>query len=140
MHNSNIKTISDISDPNSKNDIVIGLEQKGQGDEELDTDRQAILGVLQKTMGTTDTKPDFNSASPAQIAAYLTQKDPLTLGTAAGDRYNQLAQRIVDARNTHQRRNRKELRRLKNVEGVTPGVLSFSFERILAGQLYDSQR
>jgi len=122
VHNSNIKTISDISDPNSKNDIVIGLEQKGQGDEELDADRQAILGVLQKTMGTTDTKPDLNSASPAQIAVYLTQKDPLTLGTAAGDRYNQLAQRIVDARNTINGGIIKSVDELKNVEGVTPGV------------------
>ena len=57
VHNSNIKTISDISDPNSKNDIVIGLEQTGQSDEDLDTDRQAILGVLQKTMGTVIINP-----------------------------------------------------------------------------------
>jgi preprotein translocase subunit SecF len=124
VHNSNIKTISDISDPNSKNDIVIGLEQSGQSDEDLDTDRQAILGVLQKTMGTSDNKPDLNSASPAQIAAYLTQKDPLTLGTAAGDRYNQLAQRIVDARNTINGGIIKSTDELKNVDGATPGVLA----------------
>ncbi len=93
IHNSTVRPIMDMSDANSKNDIVISLDQNGQGDEELDTDRQAILGVLQKTMGTSDNKSDLNSASPAQIAAYLTQKDPLTLGTAAGDRYNQLAQR-----------------------------------------------
>jgi preprotein translocase subunit SecF len=124
VHNSTIKSISDISDPNSKNDIVIGLEQKGQSDEDLDTDRQAILGVLQKIMGTTDNKPDMNSASPAQIAAYLTQKDPLALRTAAGDRYNQLAQSIVDARNGINGGIVKNFDELKNVQGVTPGVLS----------------
>ena len=124
VHNSTIKSISDISDPNSKNDIVIGLEQKGQSDEDLDTDRQAILGVLQKTMGISDSKPDLNSASAAQIAAYLTQKDPLSLATAAGDRYNQLAQRIVDARNTINGGIIKSVDELKNVAGVTPGVLS----------------
>ena len=124
VHNSSIKSISDISDPNSKNDIVIGLEQKGQSDEDLDTDRQAILGVLQKIMGSTDNKPDLNSASPAQVAAFLTQKDPLTLGTAAGDRYNQLAQAIVDSRNAINGGIVKSFDELKSVQGVTPGVLS----------------
>ena len=124
VHNSTIKSISDISDPNSKNDIVIGMEQSGQSDQDLDTDRQTILGVLQKTMGISDTKPDLNSASAAQIAAYLTQKDPLTLGTAAGDRYNQLAQRLVDGRNTINGGILKSADELKGVDGATPGVLS----------------
>jgi preprotein translocase subunit SecF len=124
LPNSTIKSINDISDPNSKNDYIIGLEQKGQGDEELDTNRQAILGVLQKTMGQSDTKPDLNSATPAEVAAYLTQKDPLGLGTAAGDRYNQLAQRLIDARNVTNGGIVTNMDELKNVEGVTPGVLS----------------
>jgi preprotein translocase subunit SecF len=122
--NSNIKPISDISDANSKNDIVIGLEQKGQGDQELDAARQAIQSVLQKTMGTSDTRPDFNAASPAEVALYLTQKDPLTLGTGAGDRYNQLAQQIVNARNTQNGGLVTHFDSLKNVQGVTPAVLS----------------
>ena len=124
IHNSTIKPISDISDANSKNDIVIGIEQKGQGDEELDTDRQAVLGVLQKIMGTSDNKSDFNAASPAAIAAYLTQKDPLSLGTSAGDRYNQLAQRLADARDTGHGGLVTNFDELKNVDGATPAVLS----------------
>src|SRR6202789_1340526 len=36
LPNSSIQQISDISDPTSKNDVVIGLEQKGQGDQALD--------------------------------------------------------------------------------------------------------
>ena len=36
----------------SQNDVVIGLEQKGQGDEALDAGKQQILDVLHKTFGT----------------------------------------------------------------------------------------
>src|ERR1700722_18346129 len=124
LPNSTIKPISDISDPYSKNDIVIGLEQKGQSDEDLDTDRVTVLNVLQKTMGTTDTRTDFNAASPAEVALYLTQKDPLALGTGAGDRYTQLAQRLVDARNTDNGGIVTNFDSLKNVQGVTPAVLT----------------
>src|ERR1700722_4042292 len=92
LPNNTIQTISDISNHDSRNDVVIGLEQKGQGDEALDTGKEAILSVLHKTLGTDSTgKPDFNSITPPDLAAYLTQKDPLVLGTNAGDRYNQLA-------------------------------------------------
>ena len=48
----------------SKNDVVIGLEQKGQGDAALDAGKQAILDVLHKTSAATPAgKPDFNSVS-----------------------------------------------------------------------------
>ncbi len=40
-------------------------------------------------------KVDFNSATPAVVADYLTRKDPLGLGTAAGDRYTQIAQQLA---------------------------------------------
>src|ERR1700690_1316501 len=49
--NSSIQQISDISDPTSKNDVVIGLEQQGQGDQVLDAGKQTILDVLHKTFG-----------------------------------------------------------------------------------------
>ncbi|HWY26341.1 MAG TPA: protein translocase subunit SecF, partial [Candidatus Angelobacter sp.] len=32
LHDSTIQAINDISDPNSKNDVVIGLERKGAAD------------------------------------------------------------------------------------------------------------
>jgi preprotein translocase subunit SecF len=98
LRNSTITSISDISDPNSRNDIQISLDQTGQSDQALDADRQAVLDALHKTFGTQSGKPDFNSATPETIAAFLTQKDPLNLGTAAADRYTQLAKQIADAR------------------------------------------
>ena len=125
LGNSTIQQISDISNAASKNDVVIGLEQRGQGDESLDAGKQAILDVLHKTFGTDPSgKPDFNSISPSSLAAYLAQNDPLSLRTSAGDRYNQLAQRLIDTRDRDQGGIVTNFDELKNVEGATPAVLN----------------
>ena len=123
LPNSTIQQISDLSDPTSKNDVVIGLEQQGQGDQALDAGKQTIIDVLHKTFGgDTSGKTDFNSVSAAALGAYLTQKDPLSLGVAAGDRYNQLAQRTVDARDKQHGGIITQFDELKGVDGVTPPV------------------
>jgi preprotein translocase subunit SecF len=126
LTNSTIQGISDISNAGSQNDVVIGLEQQGTGDESLDAGKQAILDVLHKTFGTTDAagKQDFNSITPSALAAYLTQKDPLSLGTAAGDRYNQLAQKLLAARDQDHGGIVTSFDQLKNVEGATQPVLN----------------
>jgi preprotein translocase subunit SecF len=98
LHNSTITPITDISDPNSKNDLEINLEENGQSDQALDADRQSVLDALYKTFGSPTGKPPFNTATPSALADYLTEKDPLHLGTTAGDRYNQLAARLAAAR------------------------------------------
>jgi len=101
MKNSTLQQISsgEIGAASKSHDVVIGLEQGGQNDSEsLDAGKQAILGVLQKMYGEQSTKPDFNSATPSALASLLTQKDPLNLGTAAGDRYTKLAQALTDSR------------------------------------------
>ncbi|HXN71887.1 MAG TPA: protein translocase subunit SecF [Candidatus Acidoferrales bacterium] len=127
LANSSIQSISDnVLNGNSQNDVVIGIEKKGEGDEALDASKQAILDVLHKTFGTANTagKQDFNSITPSSLAAYLTQKDPLSLSTNAGDRYNELAQRLTDARDKQHGGIVTNFDDLKNVDGVTPGVLS----------------
>ena len=125
LGNSTIQQISDISNPESKNDVVIGLEQRGQGDESLDAGKQAILDVLHKTFGADASgKPDFNSITPSALAAILVQSDPLSLRTTAGDRYNQLAQRLIDARDRDHGGIVTNFDELKNVDGATPAVLS----------------
>jgi preprotein translocase subunit SecF len=126
LHDSTIQTINDISDPNSKNDVVIGLERKGAADDQsLDAGKQAILDVLHKTFRSdVSGKDDFNSTGKAELAAYLTQKDPLTLGVNAGDRYNQLAQKLIDARDKEHSGIVTNFDQLKNVDGATPPVLS----------------
>ena len=121
LHNSTITPINDISDPNSKNDIQISLELAGESDQALDANRQAVLDALHKTFGASGGKPDFNSAAPAAVAAYLTQKDPLNLGATAGERYNQLAKQITDARD--RLGIVSSFDQLKTVNGVTPAVI-----------------
>jgi preprotein translocase subunit SecF len=125
LANSTIQGISDLSNPNSRNDVVIGLEQKGQGDEALDAGKRSIINVLQKTFGTdVSGKSDFNSVTPSALAAYLSQKDPLRLGTTAGDRYTQLAQHLTAARDRDEGGIVTNFDQLKSVEGATPAVLA----------------
>jgi len=125
LPNSSIQQISDISDATSKNDVVIGLEQRGQGDQVLDAGKQTILDVLHKTFGgDAGGKPDFNSLSAAALSAYLTQKDSLNLGVSAGDRYNQLGQKLVDARDKEHGGLVTDLDQLKNVDGANSAVIA----------------
>ena len=125
LANSTIQTISDIGNSASQRDVVIGLEQKGTGDESLDAGKDAILNVLHKTFGTdTSGKQDFNSITAAALADYLTTKDPLTLGTNAGDRYKELAQRLIDARDKDHGGIVTSFDELKNTPGVTPQVVN----------------
>src|SRR4029077_1067640 len=101
----------------------IGLEQHGQGDESLDAGKQAILDVLHKTFSTPDAggKPDFNSVPPSALPVFLTQKDPLNLGAAAGDRYNQLAIRLTAARDRDYGGIVNSFHQFNNVETRDPG-------------------
>ncbi|HTV57714.1 MAG TPA: protein translocase subunit SecF [Candidatus Baltobacteraceae bacterium] len=124
LSNSTIQSISDISNPNSRNDVVIGLEEKGQGNQALDAGKEAILAVLHKLFGTPAGKPDFNSISAADLAAYLTQKDPLNLGATSGERYDQLARRLLAARDSDRGGIVTNFSELSNVDGVTPNVIS----------------
>jgi preprotein translocase subunit SecF len=126
LSNSTIQSISDISNRGPQSDVVIGLEQQGRGDESLDAGKQAILDVLHKTFSTSDAggKPDFNSITPSPLAAILTQKDPLGLGAAAGDRYNQLAIKLTAARDADHGGIITSFDQLKNVDGVTPAVIN----------------
>src|SRR5579864_7989128 len=88
--NFTIVPVSDISSPNS-NEVLINLEEKGEGAEALDAGKSAILNALHATLGSGEAgKQDFNAAGVSTVSDVLTRKDPLHLGAAAGDRYNQL--------------------------------------------------
>src|SRR5579872_5571435 len=96
--NATIVPVTDISKPNS-NEVLINLEEKGQGSEALDAGKAAILNALHVTLGSGEAgKQDFNAVGPSAIADVLVRKDPLGLGPNAGDRYTQLAKQIVDFR------------------------------------------
>ena len=78
------------------------------------------LGSIYGTANTT--KPDFNAATPASLAAFLTQRDPLLLSTNAGDRYSQLAKKILDYRDRDKNGVLTSFDDLSKVDGVTPPV------------------
>src|SRR5580700_8077894 len=125
LGNSTIQSISDIGNSASQRDVVIGLDQHGTGDEALDAGKDAILNVLHKTFGTdTSGKRDFNSTTTSALADYLTTKDPLALGTNAGDRYTELAQRLTDARDKDHGGIVTSFDELKNVPGTTQPVIN----------------
>jgi preprotein translocase subunit SecF len=103
MSNFTIVPVSDIATPNS-NEVLINLEEKGEGAEALDAGKTAILSALHATLGAGEPgKQDFNAAGADTIAEVLTRKDPLALGTAAGDRYNQLARQLAQFRDRDRR-------------------------------------
>jgi len=101
--NSTIVPVSDITTSNA-NEVLIHLEEKGQGAEALDAGKTAILNALHATLGAGEAgKQDFNAAGADTIADALTRKDPLGLGTTAGDRYNQLARQLTQFRDRDRR-------------------------------------
>ncbi|HTU33869.1 MAG TPA: protein translocase subunit SecF [Candidatus Acidoferrum sp.] len=116
-----ITSISDISDPNSKNDVEISIE-KSRTDEGEDVQRQMVLTALQKMYSVPAGKIDFNSVTSSDLAAYLTSKDPLNLGPTGGDRYRQLAGQLIAAR--AQVGIITNFDQLNNVPGATPAVIS----------------
>jgi preprotein translocase subunit SecF len=96
--NSTIVPVSDLTAAN-KNEVLINIEEKGQGAEALDAGKSAILSALHATLGAGEAgKEDFNAAGADTIAESLTRKDPLSLGTAAGDRYIQLGKQLATYR------------------------------------------
>jgi preprotein translocase subunit SecF len=124
LSDSTIQQISDISNPNS-NDVVIGLEQKGLGDQSLDAGKQSILEALHRTFPTGNSgQADFNETNSESLADYLTRKDPLTLGPTGGDRYKQLAQSIIQFRDTQRSGLLTNFDDLKNLSGVNSAVLA----------------
>jgi preprotein translocase subunit SecF len=124
LGDSTIQPISDLSNKQF-NDVVIGLEQKGQGDQALDAGKTAILQVLHKTLQTDQgSKEDLNAATPSTLADYLARRDPLTLGTAAGDRYTQFAHSIVDYRDKNANGILTNLDELKNAAGMTDAAVN----------------
>jgi preprotein translocase subunit SecF len=124
LGNSEIQSISDIANPNA-NEVVIGLEQKGQGDQALDVSKTQILNALNSIYGNASSgKPDFNAATPTSLSALLTERDPLVLGVNAGDRYPVLAKKILDYRDRVKNGVLTSFDDLSKADGVSAPVLT----------------
>jgi preprotein translocase subunit SecF len=126
LGNSEIQAISSsgLSTSNS-NEVLIFVEQKGQGDQALDTSKAQVLAALNALYGVKDSsKPDFNATTPSSLADVLTSTDPLHLSVNAGDRYQQLARKILDYRDTTKNGVLTSFDELSAVAGVTPAVIA----------------
>jgi preprotein translocase subunit SecF len=121
LGNTEIQSIGDIANPNS-NEVVIFVEGKGQDDAALHASREKVLSALNASFGVSGA--DFNSATPASLAAVLTEKDPLLLSVNAGDRYQQLAKKLLDYRDKNSNGVLTNFDELSKVDGVTPAVLA----------------
>ena len=120
---STIQSISNITGPPS-NEVIIGLEEKGERNEALDAGKTAILQALRKTFPPPDpSKQDFNSASPTTLAEFLSRRDPLGLGPTAGDRYTDIARRLVAFRDTNHGGLLSNFSDLRQVEGATENLV-----------------
>jgi preprotein translocase subunit SecF len=125
LKNNEVTSSSDISNANSRNDVMIRVEQSGENEDALNAAKQTILTALEKNFGTpSSNKPDFNSASVPDIANYLTQRDPLMLQTSAGDRYTQLAQSLVSARDRDHGGIVTSFDQLSGVDGANTAVVA----------------
>ena len=124
LGNTEIQSIKDIGDPNS-NEVVIFVEGKGQDERALEEGRVRILTALNAAYGLSGSnKPNFNAATTASLAAQLSEKDPLLLSVNAGDRYQQLAKKILDYRDKNAHGVLTNFDDLSKVDGVTAPVLA----------------
>jgi preprotein translocase subunit SecF len=124
LGDSEIQSISDIASSHT-NEVLIFVGQKGQTEEAGETSKTRVLNALNAIYGVgNSTKPDFNAATPASLAVVLTQRDPLLLSTNAGDRYEQLAKRILSYRDTSSQGILTNFDELSKVDGVNARVIS----------------
>jgi preprotein translocase subunit SecF len=122
--NTEIQSISDIANPTSS-EVVIFVEGKGQDEQALQSSREKVLTALNATYGVSSSnKGDFNSATPTTLAKLLTDKDPLFLSVNAGDRYQQLAKKLLDYRDKNSNGVLTNFDDLSKADGVTPAVLA----------------
>jgi len=122
---SEIQAISSGMSASNSNEVLIFVEQKGKGDEASDSSKTQVLTALNAMYGTKDPgKADFNAATPSSLSEVLTAKDPLALGAATGDRYDQLARRLLAFRDGPKNGLIANFDELNGVEGATPAVMS----------------
>ena len=121
-----IQAISDTAiTGHSSNEVLIFVEQRNADDQDLDASKARVISALNAAYGITESgKPDFNLVPLNSLVDTLTKKDPLSLGATAGDRYTQLAKKILDYRDKNANGLVGNLSDLSQVEGATPAVVS----------------
>ena len=124
LGNSEIQSISDIATSRSS-EVLIFVQQTGQGDQALDEGKAKVLTALDAAFGVSGSShPDFNSVTPAILANFLAQRDPLGLSVNAGDKYQQLAKNLLAYRDKVKNGVLTNFDDLSHADSVTPAVVS----------------
>jgi len=124
LGNTEIQSISDIANPNSKRSRHLRGRQRPRRAGSPGQQRESTGRAERHVWSSSSNKADFNSATPTSLAALLTEKDPLLLSASAGDRYQQLAKKILDYRDKSANGVLTNFDDLSKVAGVTPPVLA----------------
>jgi len=126
LSNTEIQGISSSALSTShSNEVLIFVEQAGQGDEAVGESRTKVINALDATYGVSgSSKPDFNAVTPAALANFLSQKDPLGLSIGAGDKYQTLAKNLLAYRDKDRNGVVSNLAELSQVSGATPAVVA----------------
>jgi len=121
-----IQAVSDTGLPGqASKEVLIFVEQKGEDDQAIDSSKARVVSALNAAYGVSDSsKTDFNVVPLGSLAAILNQKDPLNLGTSAGDRYRQLAKKLLDYRDKVANGLVTNLSDLASADGATPAVIA----------------
>jgi preprotein translocase subunit SecF len=95
------------------NEVLIALEQSETSEAALDQGKNSIVQALNG--GQTFSKPDFNNVGMQAVKDALLRTDPLLAGTAAPERYQQVAEAIMDYRDVTKKGAIGSLDELKSV-------------------------
>jgi preprotein translocase subunit SecF len=124
LGNSEIQGIGNIGAGNP-NEVLIFVGQEASTDEARDSSKARVLTALNAAYNSGSAgKPDINAATPTTLATYLTQKDPLNLSAAAGDKYSQLAKQLLDYRDKSLNGLVTNFDDLRKATGATPAVVA----------------
>jgi len=102
------------------NEVLIDLDVRETSEQALDQGKLKIIQALESNAPAG--KQDLNNASSLTIKNYLTEKDPMHLGSDAEQRYTAQAQAIADYRDKGQSGVLSSLDQLKGAAGVDPAV------------------
>jgi preprotein translocase subunit SecF len=122
LGNSEIQSISSGFSAAHSREVLIFVEQRGEQAQE--ESKNKVLEALSATYKVANAgRPDFNAATPTDLAKVLTQNDPLRLSTSAGDRYDELAKSLLGYRDKNAEGVLTNFDDLSKVPGVTPSVI-----------------
>jgi preprotein translocase subunit SecF len=88
--------LQSIAGQGSTNELLISLDIKETNEQALDSGKNTIISALETNAE--QNKKDLNNASVQSVQEFLLNQDPLRAGTDAPQRYQELAQQIVNIR------------------------------------------